>query len=243
MAILTPSRRLDDGRHAGRASPGDVLQRQVEELPLVVREEAVFLRDRRRVASPAKRTAISSRVDLHLGARQRRLEPVGDAVVVGAEHDGVAALHLEAKLVVVLGDLAGSPRDRRLDHAVDARGLRGAELRADARARRRSTSSDSVAPRRAALAPSVTPKRGARPSPMRARCGRPESAACRGPPRAAPAADLRAEPTETGAWCGRRVFIAPVGLPADAPGPGCPAPSAPRAAARTCTPRPRRSCG
>jgi putative Ca2+/H+ antiporter (TMEM165/GDT1 family) len=27
------------------------------------------------------------------------------------------------------------------------------------------------------------------------------------------------------------------------PGPGCPAPSAPRPAARTCTPRPRRSCG
>ena len=40
--------------------------------------------------------------DLHLGARQRGLEPVGDAQIVGAEGDRVAARAVEAQIVVLV---------------------------------------------------------------------------------------------------------------------------------------------
>ncbi len=128
---LDPARGGDDGRQRGDGALGDLLERLVEVLPLVVRHEAVFLRE---VRAPVAREGKEGflRVDLDGGLRPRRLEPVRDAVVVGAEHDRVAALHLEPQLGVALGDLRGSPRHGRLDHAVDARGLRGADLGADA---------------------------------------------------------------------------------------------------------------
>ncbi len=120
--------RLDHRGEAGQRVGCDVLDRQAHEGALVVGEEALFLRIVGRVVAREGERSLLAR-DLHLGSRQRGLEAIGDALVVGPEHDRVAPLQLEAKLVVVLADLRRLLTHGRLEHPVDPRGLRGLELR------------------------------------------------------------------------------------------------------------------
>src|SRR5206468_9726873 len=95
---LDPVLRNDRGERRERAL-GDLLERQRRVLPLLVREQAVFLR----VVRAARVREAEDRLlaeDLDLARRQRGLEAIRDAVVEGAEADRVAAVHLEAQLVV-----------------------------------------------------------------------------------------------------------------------------------------------
>src|SRR5262249_57593486 len=57
-------------------------------------------------------------VDLHLLRRERGLEPVGDALVVGAEHDRVAALEVEPELGEALAETRPLLADRGPDPPV-----------------------------------------------------------------------------------------------------------------------------
>ena len=98
------------------------------ELPLVVGEEALLLRViDAGVGDEAEGRLLAG--DLHLGARERRLEPVGDAEIVGAEGDRVAAGAGEAQVVVPVDEARGGLADRRRDDRVGAGPLHAGDLR------------------------------------------------------------------------------------------------------------------
>jgi hypothetical protein len=97
---------------------------------LVVRVEALLLWVEDRVVVGEVEGGLLF-VDLHLSLRERGLEAVGHALVVDAEDDRIAAVHLQTQLVVVVADARGLLAHRRLDPAVVGARLRFPHLRVD----------------------------------------------------------------------------------------------------------------
>ena len=117
--------RIHHRGHGRDGRGGDVLEVDVVVAPLVVGEEALLLREEdAEVAGEVEAHLL--RVHLHLRRRQRRLDAVGHALVVGAEDDRPSALHVEPQLVEALAQrrrFLTDGRLQRLVHAARPRGL------------------------------------------------------------------------------------------------------------------------
>ena len=119
---------LDDRRNAAQRGRWQLTEPHALELALVVGEEALLpgVVDGG-VGGEAEGRLLAG--DLHLGARERRLEPVGDAEIVGPEGDRVPAGAGEAQVVVPVDETRGGLPHGRRDGRVGAGPLDAGDLR------------------------------------------------------------------------------------------------------------------
>ena len=118
---------VEDGGHGGDELRGDLAQMLRQVLSLVVGKHAVFL--------GIEDDGVGREIELYFFAvdfyfllRKGSFEAIGGAFVVGAEGDGVVAVHFEAQFIVMLVNFGKFLADGRLESLVDSAFFCGADF-------------------------------------------------------------------------------------------------------------------